>query len=579
MSESLPDHVPAPFVTFYSFKGGVGRSMTLINVAGILAGRGFRILVVDLDLEAPGLSFLGPGESDSEGSSAQLGFIDLLSDAIQRGPESDLLAGPPAQVIQRYSRRYEIPPEILQRTDGSLRIMPAGRLDTAYQLSLDKLDLPSLYRDGLGQPLIAAFKRDIQDANQFDYVLVDSRTGFSDEAGICTRDLADHLVVVTGLNHQNVTGTAKFLGALRQATDGKRSLQFVLSPVPQGEEELVDKREARAKEVFAVAWGQPVDLSLQIPYHPRLALTEEPHIFRRSRGELYNAYVAVESALLQALGLTAENLVREAGNAVRQGSYAVALNKMRVVIKLDGGRQALEGLSLQLLSLRRSDANTEPPTTWFTDVQAQPLLAFLAQELPSGSLYLRNWVDRLTQVESSAAEAFYRRLIAAGPSDVEVLARYALFLSDVKGDYDQAEVFFKRAIAIEPDDANLLGNYVRLLFVKERDEEARDLLSRLFAREIEWSDLLCELNFYAYAHAWQQWPRSLARLKLLLRVGFDSSGWSLAANVKRARAQGHPEPELVAVLADVIAAQVPRAALETFPAWNVLSDDLATFNL
>jgi MinD-like ATPase involved in chromosome partitioning or flagellar assembly len=42
-------------VTFYSFKGGVGRSMALVNVATELARKGRRVLVVDLDLEAPGL--------------------------------------------------------------------------------------------------------------------------------------------------------------------------------------------------------------------------------------------------------------------------------------------------------------------------------------------------------------------------------------------------------------------------------------------------------------------------------------------------------------------------------------------
>ena len=41
------------FVTFDSFKGGVGRTMALINVAAILAGRGRRVLMIDFDLEAP----------------------------------------------------------------------------------------------------------------------------------------------------------------------------------------------------------------------------------------------------------------------------------------------------------------------------------------------------------------------------------------------------------------------------------------------------------------------------------------------------------------------------------------------
>ena len=41
--------------TFYSFKGGVGRTMALANVAELLYQRGLKVLMVDFDLEAPGL--------------------------------------------------------------------------------------------------------------------------------------------------------------------------------------------------------------------------------------------------------------------------------------------------------------------------------------------------------------------------------------------------------------------------------------------------------------------------------------------------------------------------------------------
>src|SRR4051794_16575664 len=41
--------------TFYSYKGGVGRSMILANTAALLAKWGYRVLCVDWDLEAPGL--------------------------------------------------------------------------------------------------------------------------------------------------------------------------------------------------------------------------------------------------------------------------------------------------------------------------------------------------------------------------------------------------------------------------------------------------------------------------------------------------------------------------------------------
>ena len=42
-------------ITFYSYKGGVGRTMALANVAVLLAQRGLHVLAVDWDLEAPGL--------------------------------------------------------------------------------------------------------------------------------------------------------------------------------------------------------------------------------------------------------------------------------------------------------------------------------------------------------------------------------------------------------------------------------------------------------------------------------------------------------------------------------------------
>ena len=42
-------------VTFYSYKGGVGRSMALANIAVLLARRGLKVLMVDWDFEAPGL--------------------------------------------------------------------------------------------------------------------------------------------------------------------------------------------------------------------------------------------------------------------------------------------------------------------------------------------------------------------------------------------------------------------------------------------------------------------------------------------------------------------------------------------
>ncbi|MBA2305488.1 MAG: ParA family protein [Acidobacteria bacterium] len=54
-------------ITFYSYKGGTGRSMAVANVAWVLALNGYRVLVIDWDLEAPGIHrYFHPFLADKE---------------------------------------------------------------------------------------------------------------------------------------------------------------------------------------------------------------------------------------------------------------------------------------------------------------------------------------------------------------------------------------------------------------------------------------------------------------------------------------------------------------------------------
>lgn len=75
--------------TFYSYKGGVGRSMAMANVAEWLYRQGLRVVMVDWDLEAPGLEsyFFPPGKEsyffppgkELDAVRSQLGLIDMLT--------------------------------------------------------------------------------------------------------------------------------------------------------------------------------------------------------------------------------------------------------------------------------------------------------------------------------------------------------------------------------------------------------------------------------------------------------------------------------------------------------------------
>jgi Tfp pilus assembly protein PilF/MinD-like ATPase involved in chromosome partitioning or flagellar assembly len=474
MPHRIPEIGPAPFITFYSFKGGVGRSMAVMNIGSLLATRGFRVLVLDMDLEAPGASYLLQNQNKQQELNQippqnLLGFVDLFGEANTKGEDADMGVLTHSQIVAKYTHPlalFEIPEgeDVVKNPGGQLRIMPAGRPGTDYARRLQDLDLPGLYQEGVGKPLIAAFKKIIQDSNEFDFVLVDSRTGFSDESGICTRDLADRLVVITGLNHQNVEGTAAFFRALRACTDGTTPVQVVLSPVPQGEDELVSKREEIARSAFEEAWGKPFNMSLQIPYHPRLALTEEPYSTRRVHSEIRNAYRSIEAKLLQDMGLGAERLMQQADNAIDAKDYSRALRLLQQAVRFDNGPQALTRIGIKLL------------TPFRPDTAIRPLYKFLSEQLPLQQGLLHTIGAELFKQNDALCGVAWERLANEFPDDAGILGNYASFLTNIRRDHDSAEALYKRALNADPNRAVTLGNYAFLLTNIRKDHDSAEAL-------------------------------------------------------------------------------------------------------
>ncbi len=81
-------------ITFYSYKGGVGRTLALANVGHYLALLGKKVFAVDFDLEAPGLHYKLLGDSEQ-----RLGILDGLVDYIL-----DARAGSRDVDLARYSQ-------------------------------------------------------------------------------------------------------------------------------------------------------------------------------------------------------------------------------------------------------------------------------------------------------------------------------------------------------------------------------------------------------------------------------------------------------------------------------------------
>src|SRR5689334_13666622 len=67
-------------ITFYSYKGGTGRTMAMANVAWILASNGHRVLVADWDLESPGLPRFFAPFLTAEQEATTGGVIGMITD-------------------------------------------------------------------------------------------------------------------------------------------------------------------------------------------------------------------------------------------------------------------------------------------------------------------------------------------------------------------------------------------------------------------------------------------------------------------------------------------------------------------
>jgi tetratricopeptide (TPR) repeat protein len=281
-------------VTFYSFKGGTGRTMALANVAWILAANGKRVLVVDWDLESPGLSrYFEPFLPEAAANDAP-GVIDLIrefdTEAIRRrrNKESFDNVADYARVNQyALSLNWEFP------EGGALDFMSCGRQNMDYATTIGSLGWDNFYEQLGGGRLFDALRTDM--AAKYDYTFVDSRTGFSDIASICTEHLPDTLVNCFTLNTQGLDGAqkmAKKVAKFRVRGAGKR---IRVLPVPMrvenAEKAKADAGRGQARQRFdelpAGLTEQQRDQywsDVEIPYQPFYAYAETLAAFGDSNG-------------------------------------------------------------------------------------------------------------------------------------------------------------------------------------------------------------------------------------------------------------------------------------------------------
>jgi len=281
-----PESRDGRIVTFYSYKGGTGRTMALANVAWILAANDKRVLVADWDLESPGLHrFFHPFLDGNEVRDAS-GIVDLIRQyerAAAKAADHDEAASLVAECARVQQHALSLNWDFPGR--GSLAFLSAGRQNRDYGLTLAALDWDNFYEGLRGAEFLKAVRADMK--RHYDYVLIDSRTGLSDVADICTVHLPDVLVDCFTLSIQGIEGAAQ-VARLVEELHEDRGIRILPVPmrVDQAEKEKVEAGHAVAVRLFA---GLPASMSgtqrreywaaVEVPYRAFYAYEETLAVF------------------------------------------------------------------------------------------------------------------------------------------------------------------------------------------------------------------------------------------------------------------------------------------------------------
>lgn len=282
----------AQIITFYSYKGGTGRSMHLANVAWILASNGKRVLMVDWDLEAPGLHrYFQPFLIDKEVTATD-GLIDLMWDF----SDAAMTAVPEAQRAPGWHQAYA---DIVRCTaairwgfpaPGRLDLLSAGRQGPSYSSRVTSFNWQNFYDRLGGGVFLESVKAGMR--KEYDYVLIDSRTGVTDTAGICTVQMPDALVVCFTANNQSIEGCAAIAQSVRaqwtangQRTDHRRIVPL-LTRVDGSEKDKLNARRKLVRTKFdayipGMAAGTLDDYwrNIEVPYVPWYSYEEVLAVF------------------------------------------------------------------------------------------------------------------------------------------------------------------------------------------------------------------------------------------------------------------------------------------------------------
>jgi tetratricopeptide (TPR) repeat protein len=303
--------------TFYSYKGGVGRSMAMANIAELFYRAGMRVLMVDWDLEAPGLEKFF--DLDVESVLDKPGVMDMILDYKKKmAQELEATSEEDLPFLKPKDLALEVYPN--SPGEGKLYLLTAGKRSidhfSEYANSVLSFDWKDFYDNWDGELYFEWFRRRLDE--MADVVLVDARTGVTEMGGVCTYHFADVVVMFCATNKQNLDGTYEMARKLKDPDVLKRrngrSIDLLIVP-SRVEDRAEAQRLTRFHKDFIdrfkdlvpdnLKGGSEALWRLKIPQVPYYAFNEM--VATRQTGEvqsedLANAFVNLTDAMASLSG-------------------------------------------------------------------------------------------------------------------------------------------------------------------------------------------------------------------------------------------------------------------------------------
>ncbi len=275
-------------VLFYSFKGGVGRTQSLLNIAKYLSKeKNKKIAIVDFDIYAPGLSYLSDKMKQDENKEY---FLKYLVDLFKENEKKDILVKQIAEnltLIPAYDMQNIIPYHNLL-TDLSQFLYS---IKHSSSIETDSLST-------VADNIFNVIKEDISKTAYYDYIFFDARTGITEVSDILFSKDVDFKVIISSYNNQNISGTNEILKILPKSKIQKHKILRVLSPKPNISSDKLKGIKAKAdlednvelKNIFYWLGTMEIPYEEEIVFNDRNAwdILKDDNLYKQSIKDIAN---------------------------------------------------------------------------------------------------------------------------------------------------------------------------------------------------------------------------------------------------------------------------------------------------